>query len=93
MTLTQEKSKIMTTKCSQVRLFTEEVDKITSLVIGLSSRLAKASLVTNNQQDEKLQVTMMTMMLTMMRLLLMIMMIIGCNVDGTHGLLVKGVDE
>ena len=40
-------------------MFTEEVDKITSLVIGLSSRLAKASLVTNNQQDEKLQVTMM----------------------------------
>ena len=55
----------------QVRLFTEEVDKITSLVIGLSSRLAKASLVTNNQQDEKLQVTMMTMMVMMVRLLLM----------------------
>ena len=65
----------MTTKLLQVRLFTEEVDKITSLVIGLSSRLAKASLVTNNQQDEKLQVTMMTMMLMMMGLLLMIMMI------------------
>ena len=54
-----------------MRLFTEEVDKITSLVIGLSSRLAKASLVTNNQQDEKLQVTMMTMVVMMMRLLLM----------------------
>ena len=41
----------------QVRLFTEEVDKITSLVIGLSSRLAKASLLpANGQQDEKLQV-------------------------------------
>ena len=53
-----------------MRLFTEEVDKITSLVIGLSSRLAKASLVTNNQQDEKLQVTMMTMVVMMMRLLL-----------------------
>ena len=49
-----------------MRLFTEEVDKITSLVIGLSSRLAKASLVTNNQQDEKLQVTMMTMVVMMM---------------------------
>ena len=47
---------IMTTKCSQVRLFTEEVDKITSLVIGLSSRLAKASLLPAGQQDEKLQV-------------------------------------
>jgi len=43
------------TEIDKVRLFTEEVDKITSLVIGLSSRLAKASLVTNNQQDEKLQ--------------------------------------
>ena len=61
----------MTRKFLQVRLFTEEVDKITSLVIGLSSRLAKASLVTNNQQDEKLQVTMMTMTVMMMRLLLM----------------------
>ena len=70
-TLTQEKSKTITRIFSQVRLFTEEVDKITSLVIGLSSRLAKASLVTNNQQDEKLQVTMMTMMLMMVRLLLM----------------------
>ena len=37
----------------------------------MSSRLAKASLVTNNQQDEKLQVTMMTMVVMMMRLLLM----------------------
>ena len=53
-----------------MRLFTEEVDKITSLVIGLSSRLAKASLGTNNQQDEKLLVTMMTMVVVMMRLLL-----------------------
>ena len=59
-----------------MRLFTEEVDKITSLVIGLSSRLAKASLVTNNQQDEKLQVTMMTMVEMMMRLLLMRLLLI-----------------
>ena len=46
------------TKILQVRLFTEEVDKITSLVIGLSSRLAKASLLPSGQQDEKLQVVM-----------------------------------
>ena len=39
----------------QVRLFTEEVDKITSLVIGLSSRLARAS-VPPTLADDKLQV-------------------------------------
>jgi len=43
------------TEIDKVRLFTEEVDKITSLVIGLSSRLAKASLLPSGQQDEKLQ--------------------------------------
>lgn len=38
----------------KVRLFTEEVDKITSLVIGLSSRLARAS-VPPTLADDKLQ--------------------------------------
>lgn len=38
-----------------MRLFTEEVDKITSLVIGLSSRLARAS-VPPTLADDKLQV-------------------------------------
>ena len=36
------------------------MDKITSLVIGLSSRLAKASLLPAGQQDEKLQVIEVT---------------------------------
>ena len=42
----------------KVKLFTEEVDKITSLIIGLSSRLAKASAACakNAQPDEKSQV-------------------------------------
>ena len=42
----------------KVKLFTEEVDKITSLIIGLSSRLAKvnASSAKNTHLDEKLQV-------------------------------------
>ena len=42
----------------KVKLFTEEVDKITSLIIGLSSRLAKANAacVKNAHLDEKLQV-------------------------------------
>ena len=47
----------------KVKLFTEEVDKITSLIIGLSSRLAKIRVANtlntaSNQslQDEKLQV-------------------------------------
>ena len=47
----------------KVKLFTEEVDKITSLIIGLSSRLAKIKVANtlhsaSNQslQDEKLQV-------------------------------------
>ena len=42
----------------KVKLFTEEVDKITSLIIGLSSRLAKASTLCakNAQPDEKSQV-------------------------------------
>ena len=42
----------------KVKLFTEEVDKITSLIIGLSSRLAKANAASakNNHSDEKLQV-------------------------------------
>ena len=38
-----------------MRLFTEEVDKITSLVIGLSSRLARAAVPTT-LADDKLQV-------------------------------------
>ena len=88
----------MTRKLLQVRLFTEEVDKITSLVIGLSSRLAKASLVTNNQQDEKLQVTMMTMHNGDDGEVVVddnddYEADVDCNVDDTHGLLVKGVDE
>ena len=43
----------------KVKLFTEEVDKITSLIIGLSSRLAKvnAASAKNTHPDEKLQVT------------------------------------
>ena len=57
----------------QVRLFTEEVDKITSLVIGLSSRLAKASLLPPGQQDEKLQVIKVILLLMLM-LMLMLMM-------------------
>ena len=42
----------------KVKLFTEEVDKITSLIIGLSSRLAKAiaACAKNAQPDEKSQV-------------------------------------
>ena len=42
----------------KVKLFTEEVDKITSLIIGLSSRLAKANAASakNTHSDEKLQV-------------------------------------
>ena len=47
----------------KVKLFTEEVDKITSLIIGLSSRLAKikvantlTSTTNSSLQDEKLQV-------------------------------------
>ena len=42
----------------KVKLFTEEVDKITSLIIGLSSRLAKANsaCAKNAQSDEKSQV-------------------------------------
>jgi len=41
----------------KVKLFTEEVDKITSLIIGLSSRLAKANAACakNAQPDEKSQ--------------------------------------
>jgi len=41
----------------KVKLFTEEVDKITSLIIGLSSRLAKANsaCAKNAQSDEKSQ--------------------------------------
>ena len=43
----------------KVKLFTEEVDKITSLIIGLSSRLAKLRLspaTSHSLSDEKLQV-------------------------------------
>ena len=43
----------------KVKLFTEEVDKITSLIIGLSSRLVKVSASgakMNSHPDEKLQV-------------------------------------
>ena len=43
----------------KVKLFTEEVDKITSLIIGLSSRLAKIKVANTSNpslQDEKLQV-------------------------------------
>ena len=43
----------------KVKLFTEEVDKITSLIIGLSSRLAKVRVTTSPKHslsDEKLQV-------------------------------------
>ena len=43
----------------KVKLFTEEVDKITSLIIGLSSRLVKVSASgakMNSHSDEKLQV-------------------------------------
>ena len=40
----------------KVKLFTEEVDKITSLIIGLSSRLAKVRLSQQQHADEKLQV-------------------------------------
>ena len=58
----------------QVRLFTEEVDKITSLVIGLSSRLAKASLLPPGQQDEKLQV-IKVILLPMLMLVLMLVLI------------------
>jgi len=45
------------TEIDKVKLFTEEVDKITSLIIGLSSRLAKASALCakNAQPDEKSQ--------------------------------------
>lgn len=42
------------TEIDKVKLFTEEVDKITSLVIGLSSRLARAALP-GGQTDEKQQ--------------------------------------
>lgn len=44
----------------KVKLFTEEVDKITSLIIGLSSRLAKVNAASTAKnaaaQDEKSQV-------------------------------------
>ena len=44
----------------KVKLFTEEVDKITSLIIGLSSRLSKVTTSSvcakNTLPDEKLQV-------------------------------------
>ena len=63
------------TKILQVRLFTEEVDKITSLVIGLSSRLAKASLLPSGQQDEKLQVIQVILVL-MLVLMLMLMLVL-----------------
>ena len=53
-----------------MRLFTEEVDKITSLVIGLSSRLAKASLLPAGQQDEKLQVIIVILLLMLMLMLM-----------------------
>ena len=46
------------TEIDKVKLFTEEIDKITSLVIGLSSRLTKANAACskNTQSDEKSQV-------------------------------------
>merc|ERR1712223_1261472 len=46
------------TEIDKVKLFTEEVDKITSLIIGLSSRLVKVSASgakMNSHPDEKLQ--------------------------------------
>ena len=50
----------------KVKLFTEEVDKITSLIIGLSSRLAKIKVANpsnHSLQDEKLQVKQSTVLL------------------------------
>ena len=44
------------TEVDKVKLFVEEVDKITSLIIGLSSRLAKVRLSQQQHADEKLQV-------------------------------------
>ena len=59
-----------------MRLFTEEVDKITSLVIGLSSRLAKASLLPPGQQDEKLQVIKVILLLMLMLVLMLVLILV-----------------
>ena len=57
--LSQLKAMSQQQEIDKVKLFTEEVDKITSLIIGLSSRLVKVSASgakMNSHPDEKLQV-------------------------------------
>ena len=57
--LSQLKDVSQQQEIDKVKLFTEEVDKITSLIIGLSSRLVKVSASgakMNSHPDEKLQV-------------------------------------
>ena len=57
--LSQLKDMSQQQEIDKVKLFTEEVDKITSLIIGLSSRLVKVSASgakMNSHPDEKLQV-------------------------------------
>ena len=57
--LSQLKDLSQQQEIDKVKLFTEEVDKITSLIIGLSSRLVKVSASgakMNSHPDEKLQV-------------------------------------
>lgn len=56
--LSQLKAMSQQQEIDKVKLFTEEVDKITSLIIGLSSRLVKVSASgakMNSHPDEKLQ--------------------------------------
>ena len=60
--LSQLKDMSQQQEIDKVKLFTEEVDKITSLIIGLSSRLAKVNASgakMASHPDEKLQVKLL----------------------------------